>query len=362
MIMQDDVSPKLAALIGIFFCSLFAAGLPIASRPALSSRIIAGFFFVGRHFGTGVILATAFAHLLQDAYVNLAKSGPRWRNAAGLTTLGALLSIFLLEYTCSNYVEWVVDRKQRALPLPSTPTLFVHSNGQQGFVGAPGPYRDDPNLPSDSEDAESRDHLAPLLSDNCSHRPSWRRRRTHASAKSHDGIGGHVHGVEASVSTLDRRTQVISIVILQVGIMMHSLIIGITLAFTNGSDFTSLLVAIFFHQMFEGISLGVRISELPEHHHHKIFTLPRILVTLFAMTVPIGILLGLFALPRQIPQVAGVMQAASAGMLIYAGTVEMLAEDFVHSGQDRLKGLDGLKALASLFAGAALMSILGIWA
>lgn len=34
----------------------------------------------------GVILSTAFAHLLQDAFVNLAKAGPRWRKAAGLTT------------------------------------------------------------------------------------------------------------------------------------------------------------------------------------------------------------------------------------------------------------------------------------
>ena len=45
--------------------------------------------------------------------------------------------------------------------------------------------------------------------------------------------------------------------------------------------------------------------------------------------------------------------------LIYAGLVEMLAEDFVHSSPDRVQGLDGLKALVSLFAGASLMSILG---
>jgi len=60
----------------------------------------------------------------------------------------------------------------------------------------------------------------------------------------------------------------------------------------------------------------VRISELPEHHHRRVFTLPRILVTLFALTVPAGILLGLFALPKQVPQVAGIMQAASAGMVL----------------------------------------------
>lgn len=163
--------------------------------------------------------------------------------------------------------------------------------------------------------------------------------------------------------------------------MVHSLVIGITLAFTTGTDFSkrrlpvpcgpdaataSLVVAIIFHQLFEGISLGVRISELPAHAgtSHvlpgRAPVLPRVLVCLFAATVPAGILLGLFALPRALPQLAGVLQAASAGMLIYAGTVEMLAEDFVHGGEgERVSGREGAWAIGALLAGAALMGILG---
>ncbi|KAJ3513678.1 hypothetical protein NLJ89_g2813 [Agrocybe chaxingu] len=70
--------------------------------------------------------------------------------------------------------------------------------------------------------------------------------------------------------------------VLQLGIMIHSLVIGLTLAVTSGSDFTSLTTAIIFHQLFEGLSLGIRIAALPpskrghgndhehehEHHHH----------------------------------------------------------------------------------------------
>ena len=43
------------------------------SFPTLSRKIhIPGiFFFIGKHFGTGVILATAFIHLLDDAFRSL---------------------------------------------------------------------------------------------------------------------------------------------------------------------------------------------------------------------------------------------------------------------------------------------------
>ena len=46
-------------------------------------------------------------------------------------------------------------------------------------------------------------------------------------------------------------------------------------------------------------------------------------------------------------------------MLIYAGTVEMLAEDFVHQGEERVAGAQGVWAIAALLAGAALMGVLG---
>ncbi|KAF9240831.1 hypothetical protein BU15DRAFT_45454, partial [Melanogaster broomeanus] len=47
-----------------------------ASFPALSKRVSflsipRIIFFIGKHFGTGVILSTAFVHLLQDAFESL---------------------------------------------------------------------------------------------------------------------------------------------------------------------------------------------------------------------------------------------------------------------------------------------------
>lgn len=96
------------------------------------------------------------------------------------------------------------------------------------------------------------------------------------------------------------------------GIMIHSLVIGLTLSITSGPDFSmstlllhllhpfntspiaSLLVAVVFHQLFEGLSLGIRIASLPTPKG-KFPWLKTILAGLFSVTVPFGISVGLLA-------------------------------------------------------------------
>lgn len=62
----------------------------------------------------------------------------------------------------------------------------------------------------------------------------------------------------------------------------------------------------------------------------------------------------------EIKLVQGVMSAVSAGMLIYASCIEMLAADFVSDPQLKRSsyGTQGI-ALASLLAGMGGMAILG---
>ncbi|EGN97751.1 hypothetical protein SERLA73DRAFT_28566, partial [Serpula lacrymans var. lacrymans S7.3] len=45
-----------------------ASSLPSLSNRISFLRIPRIVFFIGKHFGTGVILSTAFVHLLQDAF------------------------------------------------------------------------------------------------------------------------------------------------------------------------------------------------------------------------------------------------------------------------------------------------------
>lgn len=200
-----------------------------------------------------------------------------------------------------------------------------------------------------------------------------------------------------------RRRQVVGILVLQLGIMIHSLVIGLTLAVTSGADFTSLVSAIVFHQLFEGLSLGVRIASLPPTHTDslsssseswKIDWLNATLSILFAITTPLGMAIGMAAFTHAHPSISpsqtaqmgltqGVLSAISAGMLIYAATVEMLGGDFVfgdvagelgpshdhghghHDGVREVKKSGSgtgrrVLAVASLLAGVVGMGLVGL--
>ena len=156
--------------------------------------------------------------------------------------------------------------------------------------------------------------------------------------------------------------------------MLHSLVIGFTLALASGADFESLVTAISFHQLFEGLSLGIRIAALPpptDSQRSSLWWLHPVLALLFALTTPAGILSGLVVFGgggghdsagragagAKIAE--GVLCAISAGMLIYAACVEMLAADIVLDPTLwRASKRRQLVALASVAFGAAGMVLL----
>ena len=98
-------------------------------------------------------------------------------------------------------------------------------------------------------------------------------------------------------------------------------------------------------------------SHLPGHVLKPLLTLT------FALTTPAGLWIGLAAFSSaassapQLKQMQGMLSAMSAGMLIYAACIEMLAGDFVMDPTMWRSGLKRqLMALLSLIAGVAAMS------
>lgn len=77
--------------------------------------------------------------------------------------------------------------------------------------------------------------------------------------------------------------------LLEGGILFHSIFVGITISITS-EGFVVLLIAIVFHQMFEGVGLGSRIAGVP---YPSKSIRPWILVLAFGMTCPIGQAIGL---------------------------------------------------------------------
>jgi zinc transporter 1/2/3 len=154
--------------------------------------------------------------------------------------------------------------------------------------------------------------------------------------------------------------------LLEAGILFHSIFIGMALSVATGTSFLVLLVAISFHQTFEGFALGSRISaiQFPASSPR-----PWLMALAYGTTTPVGQAIGLaiHTLYDPASQVGlltvGFMNAISSGLLLFAGLVELLAEDFLSDeSYVTLRGKRRMQACASVVSGAALMALVGAWA
>ncbi|KAI9326214.1 ZIP zinc transporter-domain-containing protein [Obelidium mucronatum] len=108
-------------------------------------------------------------------------------------------------------------------------------------------------------------------------------------------------------------------IILELGILFHSLIIGITLGVTPDGSFSTLLGAVCFHQMFEGMALGVLIGSLG----NLTASTRLILGLLYPLTTPVGIAIGIAVRnsynsnSSHLIILQGILDSLSAGILFF---------------------------------------------
>ncbi|KAG9285241.1 hypothetical protein G9A89_002137 [Geosiphon pyriformis] len=173
----------------------------------------------------------------------------------------------------------------------------------------------------------------------------------------------HSHGHIVLLST---RTQGLCVIILEAGICFHSIIIGMALSVSTGSKFVSLLCALIFHQIFEGLGLGARIAELS---FAKRSWRPWLMSLTYSSTAPIGIAIGLGIRYSYNPEsekaliIQGTLDSISAGILLYAAMVELLAADFIIDKKIRKSSKKNqLFCLMLVFLGAGSMALIGRFA
>ncbi|RYP31526.1 hypothetical protein DL768_011172 [Monosporascus sp. mg162] len=154
-----------------------------------------------------------------------------------------------------------------------------------------------------------------------------------------------------------------NITLLEGGILFHSVFVGMTISITI-EGYIVLLVAILFHQMFEGLGLGSRIAAVP---YPKGSVKPWLLVFAFGTTAPIGQAIGLLTRNTYDPNSAfglitvGVFNSISSGLLIYAALVDLLAEDFLSEESSRtLTSREKKTAFFWVLLGAVVWNILRV--
>ncbi|KAL9252452.1 Zinc transporter 6, chloroplastic-like protein [Drosera capensis] len=165
-----------------------------------------------------------------------------------------------------------------------------------------------------------------------------------------------------------RKSRMVSKV-LEIGIVFHSVIIGVTMGMSqNKCTIRPLVAALAFHQVFEGMGLGGCIAQAAFG-----FGTTALMCFMFSVTTPAGIILGMivFALTGFDDSnvnaliMEGLLGSLSSGILIYMALVDLISPEFFHNKMMSSCGSGTwLKkyCFIALVLGSASMSILALWA
>ncbi|KAL9597082.1 MAG: hypothetical protein Q9219_005365 [cf. Caloplaca sp. 3 TL-2023] len=386
------------ALVLILGLSVAACSFPIIARRFPRLPIPHYFLFISRHFGTGVLIATAFVHLLPTAFVSLTDPClPAFWNEgypamAGLVAMISVLVVVAIEmffatrgaghshsseygtvpstdhghkHMTNGHVRPAAQRSQSMRPFRQAEIGGLASNSislttprqsTDGFVKPKPPALVFEDTPQPTQSSTFHDHDPdPEANEN-------------DSDLDLSELDPHTTTNISSAPPTPANPQklLLQCLLLEAGILFHSIFIGLALSLATGTSFLVLLVAISFHQTFEGLALGSRIAALP-------FPLgspkPWLMALAYGTTTPIGQAIGLavHGLYDQQGQggllMVGITNAVSSGLLLFAGLVELLAEDFLSDASyETLRGRRRVEAWAAVVGGGALMAVVGAWA
>lgn len=398
------------------FSTLAACGFPLISSQSRGGRRQGQVIFYCQHFGTGVLIATAFVHLLPTAFDSLNDPclpyffSEGYRPLPGLIAMAAVLLVVTVESYLTtrgaghshshHHTVWddedadkdaVTSLQEqdntRSLaarrgsrpqdialgrlesgeatglmdavsPAPeSKPTLQLNGNGS-GAANEHGGQRTplSKSFAHDDEDEDDDDDLE-LHADELSDSPT--RAETHSVPTTHT-TPSNPPGPD------EQKRLMLQCLLLEAGILFHSVFIGMAISVANGPPFVVFLIAIAFHQTFEGLALGSRIAAV---QFSRSSPRPWLMVLAYGVTTPLGQAIGLAVHRYYDPQsqtgllMVGVMNAVSSGLLLFAGLVQLLGEDFLtEKSYKLLTGRKRMRAFVAVTAGAALMAMVGAFA
>jgi zinc transporter 1/2/3 len=254
----DEDSDKARALtlkIVAIFCILVASSVGCAI-PSLGRRFPAlrpdtDLFIAVKAFAAGVILATAFVHILPDAFEKLGSpclvDGP-WQKFpfTGLVAMLAAIATLVVDTIATGYFQRAHGAKTTAAPvLGDVETTSDHAHGAHGHAHGVVSSVMASTSNADGGGAQLIRHrvIAQVL---C---PRIKRER----------IITHMIMLNARLLMflcLALHECVVKQV-LELGIIVHSVIIGMSVgASESPSTIRPLVAALTFHQFFEGIGLG----------------------------------------------------------------------------------------------------------
>lgn len=363
---------KLAALFTILFAGALGVAMPLLGRKLTAFRTDGTYFVVAKAFAAGVILATGFVHMLPDAMEALTnecvpeipwKKFPFSGCIAMLAALGTLLvDVIGTEYYERKHADEEAAEEATSVPVPvPVPVECIEVPASFSECGS------GKDTPASAHTDSDHMHIIGMRAHAASHTHSHPHGHHSCNDATHEHVRGKLgHSHLSTSATEDTSAHIRHVVVSQVlelGIVTHSVIIGISLGVSQSPcTIRPLFAALSFHQFFEGFALGGCISQAG---FKSFSTLAMALC--FTLTTPLGVAVGTGIASGYNSNsqgsliVEGIFDSISAGILIYMALVDLIAADFLSKRMCCNRLLQVL-SYTSLFLGAAAMSGLAIWA
>jgi zinc transporter 1/2/3 len=278
-----------------------------------------------KSFSAGIILGVAFLHLLAEASEALSEYA-EYPVALAMVLLGFMATLAMEQLAMHTMLSISNDNKQ--IPYVSSMTQDHNHNSH--------------NHSNDKSNLESLEL------------PELQVQSSELGHHSHE----HVHSKQM-VPDKDLNKSFVKAIVLEAAIACHSIIVGFGVGATKDvPTLKVLLVAIGLHQFFEGVGLGSALLE-----GKLSMTYVYSFGILFALTAPIGVVLGAYSSEDDETGalVAGFADSFAAGILIYSSIVDMIAEDYMDNNF-KTRHFGKMCMYFSLAFGISVMAILAIWA
>ncbi|CAL5412873.1 unnamed protein product [Camellia sinensis] len=299
---------KIIAIASILVTSMIGVSSPLLTRSIPVLGPDRSLFVIVKAFAAGIILATGFMHVLPDSFDMLSSSclpEKPWHKFpfSGFVAMFSAIGTLMVDSIATS----LYSQRNRGGGgvIPENSEVVVEGGDEEEEVGG-----------------------------------------------GHDGAAVK----EGSQGTQLLRYRVVAMV-LELRVIVHSIVIGLALGASNNTcTIKPLVAALCFHQMFEGMGLG----------EYKLMK-KAVMAFFFAVTTPFGIALGM-ALSNSYREnspssliTVGLLNAASAGLLIYMALVDLLAADFMGPKLQASIHLQ-IKSYVAVLLGAGLMSLMAKWA
>ncbi|KAL6005943.1 hypothetical protein ACLOJK_039988 [Asimina triloba] len=274
---------KLGAIGVILIAGVLGVAVPLVGKKRRFLTTDGNLFVVAKAFAAGVILATGFVHMLPDGAEALTdRCLPRWPWAkfpfAEFVAMLASLGTLFVEFVGTQFYERKHaddQRREREEADAREPSRERVQSVESGIVPAAN-WNEGSKVFGDEGAGREGMHIVGMHAHAAAHRHSHPQGRhsceghfrkpghvghahvaTWGAAEDEEGPSSHVRHVVLSQNVYGWFWKV-----LELGIVSHSVIIGLSLGVSQSPcTIRPLIGALAFHQFFEGFALGGCISQ-----------------------------------------------------------------------------------------------------